>query len=160
MQIIAKTLYFFSSIAILSATLFQSVAKAQEYPGCFTINSSGKVSNLNPLCRRNQEQIRIIMNAQQFYQQGRDKGRSGLYKEAFADFNQAINHEPDCVKVYILRAHARNLMEDKVGAIADFQRAMNIYRSRGQLTIADFLLVPIQTLQNEINMSEQQSSSY
>ncbi|MUL39507.1 tetratricopeptide repeat protein [Gloeocapsopsis dulcis] len=96
------------------------------------------------------------MNAQQFYQQGRDKGHLGLYKEAFEDFNQAINLEPDFVEAYILRAHARNLIEDKVGAIADFQKAMNIYRSRGKSTIADLLHVPIQTLQNEIKMDEQQ----
>ncbi len=43
------------------------------------------------------------MNARELYQQGRDRGRRGLYKEAVEDFTQAININPDFAEAYIAR---------------------------------------------------------
>jgi tetratricopeptide (TPR) repeat protein len=95
------------------------------------------------------------MKAQELYQQGFARGREGLYKEAFEDFTQAINLNPDFAEAYIARAHARTGIEDKQGAVADFQRAIDIYRARGKSDIADMLLTPLHALQNEIQWDDE-----
>ena len=48
-----------------SLPLFQTVANAQEQPGCFIIDSSGQVNRLDPLCKRDEQQkLRNVMKAQ------------------------------------------------------------------------------------------------
>ena len=82
-----KILYLVSvsSVVVSSITLFQTVAIAQEYPDCFIINSAGKVSSLDRLCKRDESHnLRIVMKAHE-YQQGFERGRRRLYKEAFED---------------------------------------------------------------------------
>ena len=37
----------------------------------------------------------------------------------------------------------------------DFQKAIDIYRARGQSQIADMLLVPLNSLQNEIKFEQE-----
>ncbi|MEG4306631.1 hypothetical protein [Microcoleus sp. D3_18a_C4] len=91
------------------------------------------------------------MKAQELYQQGFDLGRRELYKEAAEAFTQAINLNPDFVEAYIIRARIRSVIGEKQGAVEDFQKAIDIYRARGQSQIADMLLVPLNSLQNEIN---------
>jgi len=141
----------FSSIIIASLPLFQTVATAQEQPGCFIIDSSGQVNRLDPLCNRDEQQkLRNAMKAQELYQQGFDLGRRELYKEAAEAFTQAINLNPDFVEAYMVRAHARTGFGNLQGAVEDFQKAIDIYRARGQSQIADMLLVPLNSLQNEI----------
>ncbi len=152
-----KILYLMSvsSVVVSSITLFQSVAIAQEYPDCFIINSAGKVNSLHRLCKRGEShKLRIVMKAHELYQQGFERGRRGLYKEAFEDFTQAINLNPDFAEAYIARADARTLIEDKQGAVADFQKAIDIYKARGKSEIANMLLTPLQALQTEIQMDE------
>ncbi|MEG5031814.1 hypothetical protein QUB44_02095 [Microcoleus sp. AT3-D2] len=141
----------FSSIVIASLPFFQTVANAQEEPGCFILDSSGKVNRLDPLCKRDEQQkLRNTMKAKELYQQGLDLGRRRLYKEAVEAFTQAINLNPDFVEAYIYRAYARTGTGDNHGGVKDFQTAMDIYRARGRSDIADQLLVPLNTLQNEI----------
>ena len=66
----------FSSVIIASLPLFQTVATAQEEPGCFIIDSSGQVRRLDPLCKRDEQQkLRNAMKAQELYQQGFDLGQ-------------------------------------------------------------------------------------
>ncbi|MEG4866411.1 MULTISPECIES: tetratricopeptide repeat protein [unclassified Microcoleus] len=90
------------------------------------------------------------MEAKELYEQGFDLGRKGQYKEAVEAFTQAINLNPDFVEAYIYRAYARTGTGDNHGGVKDFQTAMDIYRARGRSDIADQLLVPLNSLQNEI----------
>ncbi|MGL5059449.1 MAG: tetratricopeptide repeat protein [Microcoleus sp.] len=90
------------------------------------------------------------MKAQEVYQKGFDLGRRRLYKEAVEAFTQAINLNPDFVEAYMARAHARTGTGDLQGGVADFQKAIDIYRARGRSREADMLLVPLNALQNEI----------
>jgi len=98
------------------------------------------------------------MNARELYQQGYDKGRKRSYKEAVEDFTQAININPDFAEAYIARGHARNGVGDKHGQIQDFQKAVDIYRAKGELQRADMLLQRMQQLQREIKMEEQREN--
>jgi tetratricopeptide (TPR) repeat protein len=100
-------------------------------------------------------ELKDIVKANELYQQGRDRGRRGQYKEAFEDFTQAINLNPDFAEAYIYRSHARTGTEDKQGAVTDFQKAIEIYKARGRTDIADMLLTPLQALKNEIGWGEE-----
>ena len=145
----------FSSIVIASLPFFQTVANAQEEPGCFILDSSGKVNRLDPLCKRDEQQkLRNTMKAKELYEQGLDLGRRRLYKEAVEAFTQAINLNPDFVEAYTIRADARPAAGDLQGGIKDFEKAIDIYRARGQSQIADRLLVPWRALHNEIKFKD------
>ncbi|MEG4996496.1 hypothetical protein [Microcoleus sp. B4-D4] len=149
----------FSSVLIASLPLFQIVANAQEEPGCFILDSSGKVNRLDPLCKRDEQQkLRNAMKAQELYQQGFDLGRRRLYKEAAEAFTQAININPDFVEAYMVRAHTRAVIGEKQGGVEDFQKAIEILRARGQSQMADLLLVPLNSLQNEIKDGQEDQS--
>lgn len=146
----------FSSVIIASLPLFSTVANAQEQPGCFIMDSSGQVNRLDPLCKRDEQQkLRNTMKAQELYQKGFDLGRRELYKEASEAFTQAINLNPDFVEAYMVRARIRAVIGEKQGAVEDFQKAIDIYRARGQSQIADMLLVPLNSLKNEIKYDQE-----
>ncbi|MBE9163055.1 hypothetical protein [Tychonema sp. LEGE 06208] len=146
----------FSSVLIAFLPLFQNVANAQKEPGCFILDSSGKVNRLDPLCKRDEQQkLRNAMKAQELYQQGFDLGRKELYKEAAEAFTQAINLNPDFVEAYIIRARMRAVIGEQQGGVEDFQKAIDIYRARGQSQIADMLLVSLNSLQNEIRFEQE-----
>ncbi|MEG3833266.1 hypothetical protein QUA56_18885 [Microcoleus sp. N3A4] len=95
------------------------------------------------------------MKAQELYQQAFDLGRRELYKESAEAFTQAINLNPDFVEAYMIRARMRAVIGEKQGAVEDFQKAIDIYRARGQSQIADMLLVPLNSLQNEIKFDQE-----
>lgn len=95
------------------------------------------------------------MKAQELYQQGFDLGRRELYKEAAEAFTQAINLNPDFVEAYIIRDRIRSLIGEKQGGVEDFQKAIDIYRARGKSQIVDMLLVPLNTLENEIKYEQE-----
>jgi len=55
----------------------------------------------------------------------------------------------------MVRADAQTLLGNLQGAVEDFQKAIDIYRARGQSQIADMLLVPLSSLQNEIRFEQE-----
>ena len=141
----------FSSVIIAFLPLFSTVANAQEQPGCFIIDSSGQVNRLDPLCKRDEQQkLRNVMKAKELYEQGFDLARKGQYKESVELLTQAINLNPSFPEAHMVRADAQTLLGNLQGAVEDFQKAIDIYRARGQSQIADMLLVPLNSLQNEI----------
>jgi len=89
------------------------------------------------------------MKAQELYQQGIDRGRRGLYKEAIADYNQAINLNPDFAEAYISRAIVRYLKESEQGGVEDLQKALNIYKDRGDTQRYNIVLDILQHTQRE-----------
>ncbi|HBK97692.1 MAG TPA: hypothetical protein DD001_10390 [Microcoleaceae bacterium UBA10368] len=146
----------FSSVIIASLPVFQTVVNAQEQPGCFIIDSSGQVNRLDPLCKRDeQHKLKNIMKAQELYQQGLDLARKGQYKESVELLTQAINLNPSFPEAHMVRADAQTLLGNLQGAVEDFQKAIDIYRVRGQSQIADMLLVPLNSLQNEIKFNQE-----
>ncbi|MEG4346464.1 tetratricopeptide repeat protein [Microcoleus sp. A003_D6] len=90
------------------------------------------------------------MKAQELYKQGFDLARQGQYKESVELLTQAINLNPSFPEAHMVRANAQTLLGNLQGAVEDFQKAIDIYRARGQSQIADMLLVRLNSLQNEI----------
>lgn len=121
------------SITIFFLSCFQNVSIAQEYPGCFIIGSDGKVISLDPLCkkRNDEKRLRIAMKANEHYHQGIELGRKGFYKEAISNYTQAIDLNPNFAEAYVSRATVRYLTEDEQGGFEDLNKALNIYKDRG-----------------------------
>lgn len=95
------------------------------------------------------------MKAQELDQQGLDLPRKGQYKESVELLTQAINLNPSFPEAPMVRADAQTLLGNLQGGVEDFQKAIDIYRARGQSPIADLLLVPLNALQNEIKFGQE-----
>jgi len=54
-----------------------------------------------------------------------------LYHQAIADFNQAIQLDPNFAEAYTARAYAKYLIGDKSKAIEDFRSAERVYTETG-----------------------------
>ena len=96
------------------------------------------------------------MKAKELYEQGFDLARKGQYKESVELLTQAINLNPSFPEAHMVRADAQTLLGNLQGAVEDFQKAIDIYRARGQLQIADMLLVPLNSLKNEITFGQEE----
>ncbi|MEG3440421.1 toll/interleukin-1 receptor domain-containing protein, partial [Pannus brasiliensis CCIBt3594] len=78
------------------------------------------------------------LSAEEFLDRGLAKYNSGDYQGAIADFDRAIQLQPDYANAYYNRGRAKYKSEDKQGAIADNDRAIQLqpdlagaYNTRG-----------------------------
>ena len=78
------------------------------------------------------------LTAEEWFNSAYEKGESGDYQGAIADYNQAINIKPDYADAYYNRGIAKSDLGDKQGAIADYNQAIKIkpdyayaYNNRG-----------------------------
>ncbi|MEM7793418.1 MAG: DnaJ domain-containing protein [Cyanobacteria bacterium P01_C01_bin.118] len=62
--------------------------------------------------------------AHDFYLRGIQQTLSRRYKSALADFDHAIELQPDLAEAYLRRAQVRYLLEDDAGVLADCQRLL------------------------------------
>ncbi|MBE9069100.1 DnaJ domain-containing protein [Leptolyngbya cf. ectocarpi LEGE 11479] len=62
--------------------------------------------------------------AHDFYLRGIQQTLARRYKAALADFNQAIERQPDLAEAYLRRAQVRYILEDDAGVLADCQRLL------------------------------------
>ncbi|PSB61992.1 hypothetical protein C7B79_19850 [Chroococcidiopsis cubana CCALA 043] len=140
---------FSTTMSILS--FLQNVSTAQEYPGCFIIGSDGKIVSLDPLYkkRNDEKKLRIAMKANELYHQGIELGRKGFYKEAISNYTQAINLNPDFAEAYVSRATVRYLTEDEQGGFEDLNKALNIYKDRGDTQRYNIVLDMVQHIRRE-----------
>jgi tetratricopeptide (TPR) repeat protein len=124
----------FSSIA------FQVRSSSPEDLLCYTIKPSGRVQNLDPLCKNvNNPNNRMSDNPKvAIVDKGRRFMRDKQYQEAVSVFTQAVNEYPNFAEAYMGRAysnHALGAGGDTV--IGDFRNAEQAYRNRGQPKWAD-----------------------
>lgn len=70
-------------------------------------------------------------NAVAFFDKGVEQFRTGDPAGAISSFNRALQLAPDNADIYGYRCVARHRVGDLIGAIADCQRASNLYLKQG-----------------------------
>jgi len=89
------------------------------------------------------------MKANELYHQGIELGRKGFYKEAISNYTQAIELNPDFAEAYVSRATVRYLTEDEQRGFEDLNKALNIYKDRGDTQRYNIVLDMVQHIQRE-----------
>ncbi len=94
------------------------------------------INNYLPLA--NPPAVATLQSAVKFFQRGLDKARRGDYQGALADYNQALQLDPNLATVYNNRGLARASSGDISGALADYNQAIQLnfnfaapYNNRG-----------------------------
>ncbi|WP_199318639.1 pentapeptide repeat-containing protein [Leptolyngbya sp. FACHB-541] len=72
-----------------------------------------------------------LIGAQQFYSWGIAEFQRGNFSGAIDYYNQALTKEPDFSAVYLARSLARYRLGDEEGAIADANRAEQLFAAEG-----------------------------
>jgi tetratricopeptide (TPR) repeat protein len=68
----------------------------------------------------------VQLTAEEWFNSGYNKGESGDYQGAIADYNQAIKIKPDYAAAYNNRGNPKSNLGDYQGAIADYNQAIQI----------------------------------
>jgi tetratricopeptide (TPR) repeat protein len=144
-----------SSVIISGLSLVPFMQTAQGEPTCYMTDPSGQIIDLGNLCESNQQQeLRGTMNAQELFEQGRALGKQGLYEEAAARYTQAVAIDPNFAEAYAFRGNLRGLQENAQGAIEDLQKALEIFKARGDLTMANSMQQLIEVTREEFGLSQ------
>ncbi len=68
----------------------------------------------------------VQLTAEEWFNLGKNKGQSGDYQRAIADYNQAIQIKPDYASAYNNRGNAKFRLGNYEGAITDYHQAIKI----------------------------------
>jgi tetratricopeptide (TPR) repeat protein len=90
-------------------------------------------SELNNKVRSKLNHKTVQLTAEEWFNSAYNKGESGDYQGAIADYNQAIKIKPDYALAYINRGVAKSDLGDKQGAIADYNQAAQLYSQQGNM---------------------------
>jgi tetratricopeptide (TPR) repeat protein len=138
-------------MATTSILVTIAVADASTSIGQIT-GSTTKLTDIDNRFDRHQDS-RIVTVAQDVRAKANDYLKSGTqkfyrqdYRGALADFNRAIQTDPNFVEAYNYRGNLkRNNLKDYQGALADFNRAIQLapnyallYRNRGVVKLTGF----------------------
>jgi len=75
----------------------------------------------------------VQLTAEEWFNLGKNKGESGDYQGAIADYNQAIQLKPDNAIAYVNRGVAKYDLGDYQGAITDYNQAIRINANWGNI---------------------------
>jgi tetratricopeptide (TPR) repeat protein len=116
---------------------------------------SGQIINLGSLDNSDpQQQLTGMMNAQELFEQGRAFGKQDLYQEAEVSFTQAIAIDPNFAEAYAFRGNLRGVQENVQGAIEDLQKALEIFKARGDLILANSMQQLIEDTREEFRLDK------
>jgi S1-C subfamily serine protease len=83
-----------------------------------------------------------------------------LLQKSLADSNEAIRLKPDEASFYLSRASVRIYLEDTQGAIADYQKAADLYKSLGDQTYYQLMMSYVNDLKRTKTSTDMSSPGY
>lgn len=141
------------SAAILSVS--EATALAQNLPACYIMNSSSELIDLSEICLKQQvlSSQRQLHSISQKIETGLNGGR---LEEAIEGLTQLIAIQPSA-DLYSFRGEMRFVTGDSQGAIADLQKASEMYRAKKDLARSNYLQGTINDIRDgKIQTSRQQ----
>lgn len=129
-------------IAIFSAAIlsgYEAAALTQETPSCYMMNSSGEVINLMQMCLKQQQTLNSQRQLQSLYRRIETALNAGRLEEVNEGLTQLIALQPESANLYSWRGRMRLFTGDSQGAIADFEKASELFRAKKDLVMANYL---------------------
>lgn len=142
---------------VLCVLGFQAAALTQDMPACYMMNSSGEVINLMQMCLKQQQFLNSQRQYQSLYRQIDTALNAGHLEEAKEGLTQLIALQPESTGLYSFRGRMRLFAGDSQGAIADLQKASEIYRAKKDLGMSNYLQEAINDIKSgQIQINRQQ----
>jgi tetratricopeptide (TPR) repeat protein len=139
----AAVLLFIGTILIfIGANFIHPENIAAQEPVCFMVQPLGKVVDLSNICTRkkeagNRQDLKAEMEIQRLSVEALDEMQRGQFQQALDGLTQVININSNMPEVYYERGTMHIATKNPQAAIADFQRAANLYRTIGDSQSAD-----------------------
>jgi tetratricopeptide (TPR) repeat protein len=110
------------------------------------LSSSSSTSSSNPTSAPSSTPTNPT-TVEDFWRRANQKLDNGDYQAAIEDYNRVIELNPNLALAYYNRGLVRTKLSDRQGAIADFQRAADLYQQQGQTQQHQDAIDHIQQLQ-------------
>lgn len=94
------------------------------------------------------QSLRSQSQIQDLYKQALKFAQGGSFQKAVSYLTQAINIDPNSPKAYTARGSMNIGARNKQAAIADFQRAVQLYKAEGDLENATLLEQQVKVIQS------------
>lgn len=121
-------------LAVVGASLalrFAPWSLAQQSPACYIILEDGQTVNLENMCgdESSNENFRQL-SAEELYQQGLERHGELELDAAINSFTQAIESDQNNYQYYIGRGESYFSLNNTSAAIADFERALEVFEQQ------------------------------
>jgi tetratricopeptide (TPR) repeat protein len=148
-KILGSVLFFIGTIIIFMGAnfIFSENIAAQDNSACFMIQPSGQVVDLAEICEKRQD-LKAAVEIQRLSAEILDQMQTGQFQHALNNLTQVININPNMPDVYYERATMHIATKKPGAAIADFQKALDLFRTMGDSESAD-------SMQNLIKETQQ-----
>ncbi len=103
------------------------------------IASPDRVNDINELYLKKQTSTVTLMDAQTFFERGRQLASEDRYTEALANLTQAVELDPNYLEAYFYRANVLGLMNQPERAIEDAEKTVRLYETRGEIDKAQVM---------------------
>lgn len=138
-------LLFIGTILIFIGANFISPEKilAQDESACFMTQPSGHIVDLTEICAKEGEvagerqDLKPETEVLHLSEEALDHMLAGQFEQALDPLTQTININPSMPDVYYERGTMYITTNNPQAAIADFQKAANLYRAKGDSESAD-----------------------
>lgn len=130
--------------------IFSEKITAQDNSVCFMIQPSGQVVDLAEICEKRQD-VKAVREIQRLSAEALDQMQKGQWQQALNNLTQIININPNMPDVYYERGTMNIATKNPRVAIADFQKALDLFRAMGDSERADSMQELIQETQQNLS---------